>query len=257
MKFAELDTKLRVFETAHDLCVLPGIFMVARIDGRNFTRLTKETHKFEAPFDPQFRDSMVATVEHLMNCGFRVVYGYTQSDEISLLLHRDETAFGRKLRKLNSILAAEASAKLSLLLGSLAAFDCRISQLPTIEHVVDYFRWRNEDAHRNALNAHCYWLLRKTGETAGAATAKLDRLSVSDKNELLYQQAQLNFNDVPNWQKRGVGLYWQDYQKAAIDPRSQEQVSATRRRIQIDLELPMKDEYSNFVRQLVIRTHPN
>ena len=62
MKFEELDTKLRTFETAHDLCVLPEIFMVARIDGRNFTRLTKETHKFEAPFDPQFRDYMVATV---------------------------------------------------------------------------------------------------------------------------------------------------------------------------------------------------
>ncbi len=47
MKFDELDARLRVFETAHDLCVLPGLFMVARIDGRNFTRLTKETHKFE------------------------------------------------------------------------------------------------------------------------------------------------------------------------------------------------------------------
>ncbi|NEO86577.1 MAG: guanylyltransferase [Spirulina sp. SIO3F2] len=257
MKFEELDTKLRVFETAHDLCVLPGIFMVARIDGRNFTRLTKETHQFEAPFDPQFRDYMVATVEHLMNCGFRMVYGYTQSDEISLLLHRDEATFGRKLRKLNSILAAEASAKLSLLLGSLAAFDCRISQLPSIERVVDYFRWRNEDAHRNALNAHCYWLLRKTGATAGAATAKLDRLSVGDKNELLYQQAQLNFNDLPNWQKRGVSLYWETYQKAATDPRTQEPVSATRRRLKVDLELPMKDEYSEFVRALVMRSHPD
>jgi tRNA(His) guanylyltransferase len=56
MKFDELDAKMRVFETAHDLCVLPGIFMVARIDGRNFTRLTKEVFKFEAPFDPKFRD---------------------------------------------------------------------------------------------------------------------------------------------------------------------------------------------------------
>ena len=63
MKFEELNTKLRVFETAHNLCVLPGIFMVARIDGRNFTRLTKEIHKFEAPFDAQFRDHMVSTVK--------------------------------------------------------------------------------------------------------------------------------------------------------------------------------------------------
>ncbi len=34
----------------------------------------------------------------------------------------------------------------SLKLGQPACFDCRISQLPTAELVVDYFRWRNEDA---------------------------------------------------------------------------------------------------------------
>jgi len=42
MKFDDLDARMRVFETAHDYLVLPGIYMVARIDGRNFTRLTKE-----------------------------------------------------------------------------------------------------------------------------------------------------------------------------------------------------------------------
>ncbi len=87
MKFDELDARMRRFETSHDHCVLPGIFMVARIDGRNFTRLTKELHEFEAPFDERFRDLMLSTVEHVMDCGFRVTYGYTQSDEISLLLH--------------------------------------------------------------------------------------------------------------------------------------------------------------------------
>src|SRR5204863_8816176 len=82
MKFDELDTKMRVFETAHDLCVLPGIYMVARIDGRGFTKLTKEVHKFEAPFDVRMRDMMVQTTEYLMtDCGFRVTYGYTESDE--------------------------------------------------------------------------------------------------------------------------------------------------------------------------------
>ena len=61
MKFDDLDQKMRVFETAHDLCVLPGLYMVARLDGRSFTRLTKEVHQFEAPFDPRFRDLMVET----------------------------------------------------------------------------------------------------------------------------------------------------------------------------------------------------
>ena len=51
MKFDELDEKMRVFETAHDYCVVPGIFIVARLDGRGFTKLTKERHAFETPFD--------------------------------------------------------------------------------------------------------------------------------------------------------------------------------------------------------------
>jgi hypothetical protein len=122
MKFDELEAKMRVFETANDRVVLPEIYIVARIDGRGFTRLTKEVHAFAAPFDEQFRDMMVATVAHLMDCGFRIVYGYTQSDEISLLFHQGESTFSRKARKLNSILAGEASAKFSLLLGDLAAF---------------------------------------------------------------------------------------------------------------------------------------
>ena len=64
MKFDELDKKMRVFETAHDHCVLPGIYIVARLDGRGFTKLTKEKLEFEAPFDVRFRDAMVSTVKH-------------------------------------------------------------------------------------------------------------------------------------------------------------------------------------------------
>ena len=251
MKFDDLDKKMRVFETAHDLCVLPGMHMVARLDGRNFTRLTKELHKFEAPFDPRFRDLMVDTAEHLMSgCGFSMVYGYTESDEISLLFGLDENGFGRKLRKLISILAGEGSAKFTSLLGAMAVFDCRISQLPPMELVIDYFRWRNEDAHRNALNAHCYWLLRKQSKGVDEATAALKGLSVANKNELLFQHG-VNFNDTPLWQKRGVGLYWEDFERPAMNPVTGEKIVAQRRRIRRDLELPMKDEYSTFLRRLI------
>src|SRR5690349_13715111 len=98
MKFDDLDAKMRVFETAHDHSVLPGIYMVARLDGRSFTRLTKEVHPFETPFDVRLRDIMIETVQHLMQTGFNVTYGYTQSDEISLLFDYDEIGFNRKLR---------------------------------------------------------------------------------------------------------------------------------------------------------------
>ncbi len=250
MKFDDLDTKMRVFETAHDHCVIPGLWMVARLDGRGFTKLTKEKVAFEAPFDVRFRDLMLDTVEHLMNCGFNVVYGYTESDEISLLFSRDEATFHRKLRKFQSVLAGEASAKFSLLLGEIGCFDCRISQLTTVDLVVDYFRWRNEDAHRNALNAHGYWALRRDGKSVKQATAALSGLSVAAKNELLFQHG-VNFNDLPNWQKRGVGLYWETYMKDAVNKKTGEAVTAERRRIVRNLELPMRDEYDRFIRGII------
>lgn len=247
MKFHDLDAKMRQFETAHDLCVLPDLFIVARIDGRGFTRLTKEVHPFEAPFDPRFRDHMVGTVEHLMNCGFRAIYGYTQSDEISLLLHREETTFERKLRKFDSILAAEASACFSLRLGAHAAFDCRLSQLPTEALVVDYFRWRQEDAARNALNAHCYWALRKTGQPVKEATNALLHLSKADKNELLFRQG-INFNDLPNWQKRGVGVWWETFEKAGANPKTGQPTKTLRRRVHVELDLPLREAYDALIR---------
>lgn len=250
MKFDDLDKKMRVFETAHDHCVLPGIYLVARIDGRCFTTLTKQTHAFEAPYDTRFRDYMIETLKHVMDCGFKVVYGYSQSDEMSLLFHPSEGGFSRKERKLNSILAGEASAAFSLLLGAHAVFDCRICQLPNKNLVVDYFRWRHEDAHRNALNAHCYWQLRNAGETPEAATAYFIGQSVAQKNEFLFQRG-VNFNDLPSWQKRGMGVYWERYEKDAHNPKTGQAVSATRQRLKVDLELPMKDEYSAFVRALV------
>ena len=221
MKFDELDEKMRVFETRNDQFVLPENYIVARIDGRGFTRLTKDIEKFEAPFDTRFRDLMVETTQHLMNCGFKITYGYTQSDEISLLFDFNENGFGRKHRKLNSVLAGEASAKFSVILGRVAAFDCRLCELPNAQLVVDYFRWRNEDAYRNSLNAHCYWLLRGQGNNETVATQRVHGVSVADKNELLFQNG-INFNDLPAWQKRGIGLYWTEIEKEGFNPKTQE-----------------------------------
>jgi tRNA(His) 5'-end guanylyltransferase len=246
MKFEQLDRRMRVYETAHDHCVLPGMHMVARIDGRSFSQLTRVSEKFDAPYDTRFRDCMVATLEHLVtSCGFSVLFGYTQSDELSLLFRRDESLFGRKL-------PCEASAKFSLALGALGAFDARISQLPNSEDVVDYFRWRHEDAHRNALNGHSYWLLRRQGLDDHAATQKLKGVSVADRNEMLFA-AGINFNDVPAWQKRGIGIVWEEERHEGQNPQTGEPVSSTRRRAVVRYDLPMKTEFEALVRTIVER----
>ncbi len=256
MKFDDLDAKMRVYETAHDICVMPEIYMVARIDGRSFTRLTKEIHKFKAPFDEVFRDYMIETMKHLMNCGFKVIYGYTESDEISLLFELQENTFSRKHRKYNSVLAGEASAKFSTLLGSVGAFDCRLCELPNAKLVVDYFRWRNEDAFRNALNAHCYWTLRQDGFSKVAATKRIERISVADKNELLFTYG-INFNELPNWQKRGIGIYWAEVEKEGYNPKTKEKTSVKRNSLKVDYDLPMKDQYDLFIMDIIQKDQTN
>ena len=123
MKFDDLDRMMRAYETAYDLCVPAGNHIVIRLDGRGFTRLTKNIWHFATPYDETFRDLMAQTTAHLMQCGFNITYGYSQSDEISLLLHPADNTFARKTRKLQSVLAGEASAAFTHLHGSMAAFD--------------------------------------------------------------------------------------------------------------------------------------
>jgi tRNA(His) 5'-end guanylyltransferase len=256
MKFDELDKKMRVYETALDYCIIPEMYMAARIDGRNFTTLTKEKGKFEAPFDERFRDLMVDTTKHLMNCGFDIIYGYTESDEISLLFKKHTEIFGRKMRKYNSILAGEASAKFTLLFQDIGVFDCRISQLPNINIVMDYFRWRSEDAVRNALNAYCYWTLRKENYTSKEATDFICHKTIAQKNELLFNRS-INFNKLPNWQKRGVGLYHVLEEKFGYNPIKDIKETTHRTILKVDYDLPMKEEYSEFIMKLVESANEN
>lgn len=246
MRFEDLDTRLRQYETLYDFCVPEQNYMVVRLDGRGFTRLTKEIWQFDAPFDVRFRDLMTQTTKHLMQCGFNIIYGYTQSDEISLLFHLDDNSFNRKTRKIISILSAEASAKFSLLHGKLATFDARLCILPNAALVDDYFRWRHEDAHRNALNAHCYWLLRQEGKSVNQATQQVKGLNRQEKHDLLFSR-QINFNTLPSWQKRGSGIYWQAVEKVGFNPKTQQATLSTRRQLLTDLELPLGDDYSQFI----------
>lgn len=246
--FDDLDKSMRIYETNHDHCVLPGINIVVRLDGKGFTKLTRDkSNNFEAPFDARFSDLMKATTRYLMkDTGFRFIYGYTQSDEISLLLHKDDNTFNRKTRKLNSVLASAAGAFFSLRFGSIALFDCRVIELPGSSLVGKYFYWRQEDATRNSLNAWCYWTLRGEGLSARQATSKLEHASISQKNEMLFQR-NINFNDIPLWQKRGIGFYWENVEIEGFNPITKQSVTALRNRLFTNPVLERGDEYMYMV----------
>ena len=246
MKFSELDKKMRVYEESIDQYIVPEMFIVARLDGRSFTRLTREICKFEAPFDVKFRDLMVATTKYIMDCGFNISYGYTESYEISLLFSPDNSAFSNKVRKINSILAGEASGFFSLELGKPVCFDSRVVPLPNIDLVKDYFLWRQEDANRNALNAWCYWTLRKEGKSKREATSFLSGQSIAFKKEILFERG-INYNDVPMWQKRGIGVYGDTLVKDGYNPLTKEVVQVKRNTFKVNYELPISEDYAAFI----------
>jgi tRNA(His) 5'-end guanylyltransferase len=239
----DFERRMRALECFHTLTILPGTWPVLRLDGRGFSRLTEA--RFEKPFDLRFHELMCTTAQALL-VELGGLYAYTESDEISLLLPRDSQLFDREVEKLVSLSAAIASGTFSLALGAAAQFDSRIwvGAQPTL--VVDYFRWRQADAARCALNGWAYWTLRRSGSSVGEATSRLLGASVADKNELLFQRG-TNFNELPSWQKRGTGLYFEPYHKQGYDPKLGQSVTATRRRVKVDGDLPIGDDYVRFI----------
>lgn len=247
MNFNDLDTIMRQFETCTDQYVLPELWMVARLDGKGFTKLTKRMN-FDKPFDDKFKSIMIKVCEHMMlNTGFKFIYAYTQSDEISLLFSFNENTFKRKTRKLNSTLAAQASVEFSLLTGEKAYFDCRISTLPSIDKVVDYFSWRQEDANRNALNGYCYWTLRDHDITSRKATSILENKGKGFKNELLFNYG-INYNETPLWHRRGTGLYFMPVLKEGWNPITQSGTVKFKNVLHVEDELDFQQEYRDLIK---------
>lgn len=63
-----------------------------------------------------------------------------------------------------------------------------------------------------------------------------------------FGESHLRFNDLPEWQRCGAGVYWETYTKAGANPVTGSPTVATRRRLKQDLKLPMKDQYDAFIR---------
>lgn len=248
MEFDDFDQQMRRFEGLLDERFPDSGYAVIRIDGRGFSKLTKEKLNYERPFDERFHAAMKVTCEHLMQAGVQMALCFTQSDEASFLLRQDGSAFGRKTRKLNSVMAGEASGVFSLTIGHPVAFDCRISPLPSAQDVVDYFRWRAEDAKRNALSAHGYWTLRAKGVSGVDAEACLSGMSQTAKLSLLSDHG-VEFDKLEEWKRLGALLIWQTVPHAGVNLQSGKEVKTTRRRLKWVNPVPVAGALSTVVRR--------
>jgi tRNA(His) 5'-end guanylyltransferase len=243
----EFEEQMRALEYFHSLRVLPGAWTVIRVDGRSFSRFTETS--FEKPFDIRFHEYMTKTATALLE-ELHGIYAYAESDEISVLFPPQWTMFDREVEKLVSISAGIASANFTYQAGVLVTFDSRIWVGVNQELVIDYFRWRQADAARCALNGWVYWTLRNDGKSMADATTAMHRMTPAQKNETLFQHG-INFNDLPLWQRRGTGAYFETIEKSGYDHHRQVETTYQRRKLKVNEELPMKDQYATFLQSLL------
>lgn len=235
--------RMRAREVTSGLRLFPDAWAIVRMDGRGFSKLTAAS--FEKPADRRFCDLMIEAARAVADA-LQCELIYTQSDEISAVLPPQWELFDRRVEKIISLGAAAASAAFSAALGQPVQFDARVWQSARQEQVSEYMAWRSGDAARCALQNACYWALRADGLSAAAATSQLNGQPVSFKNELLFARG-INFNELPVWQRRGVLLSMQQYEKTGHNPITGEDVVVTRRRLETDWAIPTGDAFAALI----------
>lgn len=159
-----LATKIKTYEEVYTNYIIPqNEIIVVRLDGKNFSKFTKNLIKDVGPFSSSFAKIMVSTARYMMK-EYHAFATYTVSDEITLIFvnntEKSQHPFGGKLFKIQSLMASSASAffvsqiptMLSEKIGSLPIFDCRAFSVPTIYEAYLCILWRTHDGYRNYVS---------------------------------------------------------------------------------------------------------
>ena len=184
------------------------------MDGKAFHTYTKGMDK---PFDEDLHTVRKEVLNSLCNNIQGALFGYSQSDEISIVLKDWETFttsswFDNKVQKLCSVSASMATAyweKESNYLdsirlkggnkfaGKVALFDSRCFNLPR-EEVLNYLLWRQQDWERNSVQMISQSLY---------SHKDLQNKSCKTLITMLEEEHGIVWGELPSWQKRGE--YWE------------------------------------------------
>lgn len=212
MEKSTLGARMKEYENVSKSYLMRRSPVIIRLDmchGHSFTRdLCK-------PYDIFFSTCMQHTMKTLCKSIQNCTFGYTQSDEISLVLcdykHLDTAAwFDNQIEKIVSVSASIATlafnqeflnfptgpntAKYMKAAEQGAIFDSRAFNLAR-EEVCNYFIWRQQDATRNSIQSLAQrWFLHN----------ELQGLSCKQLQDKLFTQRGIDWNSLPPFQKRGV-----------------------------------------------------
>jgi tRNA(His) 5'-end guanylyltransferase len=176
--------------------------VIIRLDGKAFHTFTRGLEK---PFDDKLGQAMASTMLQLASQIQGCVFGYTQSDEIQLLLKDWDTFttdawFDYKVQKMVSVASSIATAHFNRVFqhptkdNAIALFDARAFNVP-MEEVVNCFLWRQQDATRNSINS--------LGQ-AHFSHKSLQGKNTSQVQDMLMLEKGINWNDIPTRFKRGT-----------------------------------------------------
>jgi tRNA(His) 5'-end guanylyltransferase len=231
--------RMKDYENAYRIHLPKRMPVILRIDGTHFHSYTRGMKK---PFDEDlvsaFWETCKYLAENIMGC--KIVYH--QSDEISLLLTNydkltTQSWFENNLQKLVSVSASMTTAKFNEIMRtkypdkSLATFDSRAWVLPQDE-VCNYFLWRQQDATKNSISMVAQ---------ANFPHKQLQGLNGDQMQDKLMLEKNVNWNDLPVWQKRGVCITKQYYNKG----------EALRSKWDIDQETPVFSQSRDYIEQYV------
>ena len=215
-----LGDRQKSYENCYRFMIPHKMYVVVRLDGRGFHSFTKG---LDRPFDQGLMDDMDATTKYLCESIPNCKVGYVQSDEISLVLCDDasnETQpwFDNNLQKICSVSASMCTAKFNQLrllramvtegndfrieplsevsAMKLANFDSRVFILPNASEVLNYMKWRSDDATRNSISSVAQSLY---------SHKELHGVSSKQQQELIFKKG-INWNDYSYREKRGGTL---------------------------------------------------
>lgn len=210
---------VKTFERADNL--LPGTWIVVRLDGRGFHGFTAR-HNFAKPNDRRALELMNAAAVCVVTELPDVVVAYGISDEFSFVLRRDSCLFDRRESKLVSTITSLFTAHYvhlwpahfpSTPLLAVPSFDGRAVLYPSTRTLRDYLSWRQVDAHINNLYNTAFWALvlrggdRGQGLSPARAESELAGTLARDKHELLWSRFGINYNDEDEMFKKGSVVF--------------------------------------------------